>query len=173
MTNPQPLILAFEDKQPQIADSAFIAPGAAVIGDVVIGENSNIWFQVAIRGDVNSIRIGKDTNIQDGTICHVTWKTHALTIGDRVTVGHKAILHGCTLEDESFVGMGATVMDGAVVESGAMVAAGALVSPGKVVKSGELWAGVPAKPMRAMTDDEKAYMPWSAQHYVELAKRYK
>ena len=169
----KPIILPFKGIFPKIAEDAFIAPGAAVAGDVEIGSGSNVWFQVAIRGDVNYVRIGRNTNIQDGTICHVTTKKHPLIIGDNVTIGHAAIVHGCTLQDGSFVGMGATVMDGAVVESGAMVAAGALVTPGKVVKSGELWAGSPAKFMREMTEEEKKYLPWSAEHYRALGEEYR
>lgn len=169
----KPIILPFNGKTPKIHESAFIAPGVAVAGDVEIGAGSNVWFQVAMRGDVQVIRIGENTNIQDGTICHVTTKRFPLTIGSNVTIGHGAILHGCTLEDGSFVGMGATVMDGAVVQSGAMVAAGALITPGKVVKSGEIWAGNPAKFMREMTQEEKDYLPWSAQHYYKLGQQYK
>ncbi len=167
-----PLILPFKNIKPALGKDVFVAPGAAVIGDVEIGDNTNIWFQVAIRGDVNTVRIGKNTNIQDGTICHVTKGSGPLTIGDDVTIGHSAVIHACTLEDGSFVGMGAVVMDGAVVQSGAMVAAGAVVTPGKVVKKGQIWAGTPAKYFRDMTEDETSYIPWSAKHYVELAKEY-
>lgn len=165
-------ILPFKGVLPTIAKDAYIAPSATISGDTHIGAGTSIWFNVAIRGDVHKVRIGENTNIQDGTVCHVTHKKHPLIIGDRVTIGHSAVVHGCTLEDESFVGMGAIVMDGAVVESGAMVAAGALVSPGKVVKKGELWAGVPAKPFRAMTEDEVNYLPWSAEHYRALGAQY-
>ena len=168
-----PIILPFKGITPKIHETAFIAPGAAVTGDTEIGEGSNIWFNVSIRGDVNYVRIGKDTNIQDNSVCHVSYKTHPLIIGDRVTVGHMAVLHGCTIEDDAFVGMGAIVMDGAVVESGGYVAAGALVTPGKRVKSGEVWAGSPAKFMRPMNQAEKDYLPWSAKHYRALGEAYK
>lgn len=167
------IILPFKGTFPTIADEAFVAPGAVVTGDTVIGKGSNIWFNVSMRGDVHYIRVGENTNIQDNSVCHVTTKKFPLNIGSRVTVGHNAILHGCTLEDESFVGMGATVMDGAVVESGAMVAAGALVTPGKTVKSGELWAGSPAKFMRLVNDEERAYLKWSAGHYRDLGNEYR
>lgn len=167
------IILPYKDKKPKIHSSAFVAPGAAITGDVEIGAGSNIWFNVSMRGDVNHIRIGENTNIQDNTVCHVTYKKFPLHIGDAVTVGHAAVLHGCTLEDGSFVGMGAIVMDGAVVESGAYVAAGAMVTPGKCVKSGEVWAGRPAKYMREMTQEEKDYLPWSAEHYRKLGEVYK
>lgn len=166
------IILPYNDKTPTLGEGVFVAPGAAVIGDVVVGADTNIWFNVTIRGDVNTIRIGQRTNIQDGTVCHVTYKNGPLVIGNDVTIGHKAILHACTLEDLSFVGMGAIVMDGCVIESGGMLAAGALLNPGKVVKSGEIWAGVPAKPLRPMTQAEKDYLPWSAQHYVKLGHQY-
>lgn len=162
----------YKNITPTLGTDVFVAPSAHLIGDVAVGDQSNIWFGVTIRGDVNTVRIGKRTNIQDGTVCHVTAGTGPLSIGDEVTIGHNATVHACTLEDGSFVGMGATVMDGAVVESGAMVAAGALVSPGKRVKKGQVFAGVPAKPFRAMTPEEVKYIPWSAQHYVELAKNY-
>lgn len=169
----QGTILPYNGKTPKIAESAFIAPGAVIIGDVEIGEETNIWYNVVIRGDVNTVRIGKRTNIQDGTVCHVTYKTGPLSIGDEVTIGHNAIIHACTLENRSFVGMGATVMDGAVVQTEAMLAAGALLSPKKQVSTHELWSGVPAKLMRAMTEDEVSYMPWSAEHYVKLGQAHK
>lgn len=167
-----PLILPYNGKMPKIAASAFIAPGAVVIGDVEIGEESNVWFGCVIRGDVNTIRIGNRTNIQDGTVVHVTNKTASTTIGSNITIGHKAILHGCTLEDGSFVGMGATVMDNAVVESGGMLAAGALLTPNKRIRKGELWAGSPAKLFRALTEEESRFIPLSAQHYVDLGQSY-
>lgn len=141
-------------------------------GDIRIGSRTNIWFNVSARGDVNHIAIGENTNIQDNSVLHVTYKKFPLKIGNNVTVGHSAVLHGCTLEDGAFVGMGAIVMDGAIVKAGAMVAAGALVSPGKIVKEGELWAGRPAKKMRDMTQEEKDYIPWSAEHYCRLAREY-
>src|SRR5690606_27614238 len=123
-------------------------------GDVTVGAETGIWFGCVLRGDVDRIRIGARTNIQDGTVVHVSHRDGPTVIGDEVTVGHLALLHACTLEDRSFVGMKACVMDGAVVESGAMVAAGALVTPGKRVPSGQLWAGSPARPMRDLTEAE-------------------
>jgi len=157
---------------PTISPKAFIAPGAAVIGDVEIGEDSGVWFGCVIRGDVNIIRIGNRTNIQDGTTIHVTRKTGPTIIGSGVTVGHAVLLHACTLEDNCFIGMRATVMDGAVVESGAMVAAGALVTPGKRVPSGQLWAGSPAKYFRSLTAEDQAFFPVSAENYVKHAREY-
>ena len=166
-------ILPYKGIIPQIHDSAFIAPSASIIGDVKIGEDSNIWYNCALRGDVNDIKIGKRTNIQDGTVIHVTTDFQGTHVGDDVTVGHLAILHACTIEDFGFVGMQACVMDGAVVESHGMLAAGALLTPNKRVPSGELWAGSPAKYMRDLTDKERAYLKWSAPHYVELGQAHK
>ena len=168
----KPCIMPFKGKTPKLGKNVFVAPTASIIGDVEIGDDTNIWFGVTIRGDVNTVRIGSRTNIQDGTVCHVTRGTGPLTIGSNVTIGHSAVIHACTLEDDSFVGMGAIVMDEAVVESGAMVAAGALIAPGKRVKKGEVYAGVPGKFFRPMTEAEIKYIPWSATHYVELAHEY-
>lgn len=165
-------IVTFKGVTPTLGDGCFVAENAAVIGDTVIGEKSNIWYGVQIRGDVHTIRIGKHTNIQDGTVCHVSKGTGPLNIGDYVTIGHNATVHGCTIEDYGFVGMGACVLDGAVVQSHAMLAAGALLSPNKVVPTGEIWAGNPAKFFRKMTEKEMAYAEWSAQHYVDLAAEY-
>jgi carbonic anhydrase/acetyltransferase-like protein (isoleucine patch superfamily) len=165
-------LLPYRTLLPTIATNAFIAPSADIIGDVHIGEQTGIWFGCVVRGDVNYVRIGARTNVQDGTIIHVTRKTAPTIIGDDVTIGHQALLHGCTLQDACFIGMGATVMDKAVVESGAMVAAGALVTPGKVVKTGQIWAGNPAKYFRDMTEEEKAFIGVSANNYVLLAKDY-
>lgn len=167
------IILPYKGVTPKIHDTAFVAEGAAITGDVEIGEYSNIWFNVSIRGDVHEVRIGKRTNIQDGSVIHVTTGGQGTHIGSDVTVGHAAILHDCTVHDFGFVGMQACVMDGAVVESNAMVAAGALVTPNKVVKSGELWAGRPAKFMRKVSQEELDYIKWSAPHYVELGQEYK
>jgi carbonic anhydrase/acetyltransferase-like protein (isoleucine patch superfamily) len=165
-------VFPYRGIMPTLGNGVFIAPSADVMGDVVIGEASNIWFQCVIRGDVNHIRIGSHTNVQDGTVIHVTRKTHPTLIGSHVTIGHKAILHGCTIEDYAFIGMGAMVMDGAVVEPYGFVAAGAVVTPGKRVKSGELWAGSPARYMRDIREDERTYIPVSASHYVALAREY-
>lgn len=166
------VILPFNCIWPTIAEDAFIAPGAVVIGDVHIGSKSNIWFGCVVRGDVNHIRIGERTNIQDGTIVHVTRGTGPTIIGSGITIGHLALLHACRLEDDCFVGMQATVMDGATVESGAMLAAGALLTPGKRVAHGQLWAGSPAKLFRPLSDAEAAFIPVSARNYTELAESY-
>lgn len=166
------MILSYKGIKPKLGKDVFIAQNAVVTGDVEIGAQSGIWYGCVLRGDVNTIRIGEQTNIQDGTIVHVTRQKFPTVIGARVTIGHGCILHGCVIEDDSFIGMGATVMDGAVVESGAMVAAGALVTPGKRVKKGELWGGSPAKFIRNLTDQDVAFFPVSAQNYVELAQEY-
>lgn len=166
------LIRPYEGTLPTLGSSAFVAETATVIGDVHIGEKSGIWHGCVVRGDVNHIRIGSETNIQDGTVVHVTRVTQPTLIGDRVTIGHMALLHGCVVEDLSFIGMRATIMDGVVVESGSMVAAGALVTPNKRVKSGQLWAGSPAKYMRDLTLQETEFLSISAQNYVRLAAEY-
>ncbi len=167
------MILPYGKMLPKVADSAFVAPNATLIGDVEIGSQSSIWFQCVLRGDVNDIRVGKRTNIQDGTIVHVAAQTHGCYIGDDITIGHLALIHACTLENGCFIGMKATVMDFAVVEAGAMVAAGALVPPGKVVKSGQLWAGTPARMVRQLSEKDLAIMAVGAPHYVELAETYR
>lgn len=166
------MLHAYKDILPRLDPKVWLAPGAHVIGDVDIGAQANIWYNCVIRGDVNDIKIGARTNIQDGTVIHVSSTLQGTYIGADVTVGHMALLHACTVEDAAFIGMKACVMDGAYVESGAMVAAGALVTPGKRVPSGQLWAGSPARFMRELTAEEKAYIPYSAKHYVELAARY-
>ena len=167
------LILPHHGKSPIIYDSAFIADTAVVIGDVEIGADSSIWFGTVVRGDVNVVRIGARTNIQDGVVIHVASRGQGTFIGDDITIGHMALLHACTLESGCFVGMKACLMDGAYVESGAMVAAGALVTPGKRVRRGELWAGTPARPMRDLTAEEIEFFPRSAAQYVGLAATYR
>ena len=166
------MILPYKNIRPKIHDSVFVAETAAIVGDVEVGEQSNIWYGVSMRGDVHEIRIGKRTNIQDGSVIHVTRNVSGTYIGDEVTVGHMALLHACTIGDRAFIGMQACVMDEAVVEDEAWVAAGALVTPGKRVPKGQVWAGRPAKYMRDMTDEEKAFLAVSADNYVRLAEDY-
>jgi carbonic anhydrase/acetyltransferase-like protein (isoleucine patch superfamily) len=166
------IILPYRGVMPTIDPSAFIAENAVVIGDVHIGAESNIWFGCILRGDVHEIRIGKRTNIQDGSVIHTTRKVSGTYIGDEVTVGHMSLLHACTIETNVFVGMGAIVLDEAVVEGGAMVAAGALVSPKKRVLKGQLWAGRPAKFMRDLTQADLDFFPVSANNYVKLSREY-
>ncbi len=167
------MIRKYRNITPTIAPDVFIAEGAVVIGDVHIGSESNVWFGCVIRGDVNSIRIGARTNIQDGTVIHVTRETGPTSIGSGVTIGHSVLLHACTLEDDCFIGMHSTIMDGAVVESGAWVAAGALVTPGKRVLKGQVWAGNPARYLRDMKPQEAAFILVSSRNYVELSGEYK
>jgi carbonic anhydrase/acetyltransferase-like protein (isoleucine patch superfamily) len=159
--------------RPTLHDSVFIAPGTHVIGDVHIAEGSSLWFNCVARGDVNSIRIGARTNIQDGSIVHVSGGRFATSIGNDVLIGHQCIIHGCRLEDESFIGMGATVMDGCVIESRAMLGAGSLLAPGKVVKSGQLWIGRPARYVRDLTAEEITSNVAAAGHYAKLAQEYR
>ncbi len=166
------IILPYKGKYPKIADDAFIAANAVIIGDVEIKSGASIWYNCVVRGDVHHIKIGEKTNIQDGTIIHVHRKDGPTIIGRGVTVGHLALLHACTLEDYSFVGMGAKVIDYARVEMHAMVAAGSLIAPRKVVKKGELWAGIPAKFLRPMTQEEIDYIPVSEANYYKLATEY-
>lgn len=167
-----PALHPYKGILPKIGHRVWLAPGVQIVGDVKIGEAANVWYNCVIRGDVNNITIGARTNIQDGTVIHVSSTLQGTYIGAEVTVGHMALLHACTIEDAAFIGMKACVMDGAYVESGAMVAAGALVTSGKRVPSGQLWGGAPARYMRDLTEEEKVYIPYSAQHYVELAARY-
>ncbi|NBX65798.1 MAG: gamma carbonic anhydrase family protein [Proteobacteria bacterium] len=167
------IILPYKGIVPKIDETAFVAVNAAVMGDVVIGPDTGIWYGCTVRGDVNIIRIGARTNIQDGTVIHVATRGHGTHIGDDVTVGHMALLHDCTIEDGAYVGMQACVMDGAVVEKRAFVAAGALVTPGKRVPTGQLWAGRPAKYVRDLNDEDYALMDWSGPHYVRLAQEHK
>lgn len=164
--------LRYRNIRPKVHQSAYVAPGASLAGDVVVGSRSSLWFGVVARGDLNEIRIGERTNIQDGTIIHVSSTGQGTYIGDSVTVGHMAVIHACTLEDNSFVGIKACVLDNAVVQSGAMVAAGALVTPGKTVPSGELWGGVPARRLRQLNEEEKDMIRSVPETYVELAMSY-
>jgi carbonic anhydrase/acetyltransferase-like protein (isoleucine patch superfamily) len=163
----------FGSDWPQIAEDAFIAPGAQIVGRVTIGAGSSIWFNCVLRGDVGAIMVGARSNIQDGSIVHVTGGRFDTHIGDDVLIGHGCIIHGCTIESGGFVGMGAVVLDGAVVEGGAMLAAGALLTPGKRVPAGELWAGRPAKYLRTLTPEEVASNRAGAAGYARLAQVYR
>ncbi len=167
------VIVAYDGKTPRIAASVFVAPGSVVAGDVEIGEDSSVWFQTVIRGDVNWVRIGARTNVQDHSVVHVTSRTHPTVIGDDVTIGHRAVLHGCTVNDRCLIGIGAIVLDGAVVGPDAMVGAGALVPPGMIVPPGKLVLGAPAKVKRDLTADEIAFFRTSAANYVGTAARYR
>lgn len=166
------MILSYRDKTPDIDETVFIAEGARVIGDVVIHADASIWFGCVVRGDVNAIRIGARTNVQDLTVIHVDSGSHPTILEEDVTVGHRAILHGCHVKKGSLVGMGAILLDGVVVEEGALVGAGSVVSPGTVVPSGKLARGVPARVARDLTDDEVRGLVESAAHYCELKDDY-
>jgi len=171
-------IRSFEDYIPQLADSVFVDESAVVTGNVSIGEDSSIWPCCSVRGDIHSISIGARSNIQDGSILHVTHDSeyapggNKLTVGNDVTVGHNVVLHACTVEDLCLIGMGSIVLDGAVVQSGAMVGAGSLVPPNKVLEGGYMWLGSPVKKIRELTDKEKAFLEYSARHYVKLKDRH-
>lgn len=171
-------VRSFEGHTPQIDASAWVDETAVVIGDVTVGPEASLWPMVVARGDVHRIRVGARTNIQDGSVLHVTHAgEHAtegfpLAIGEDVTVGHRAVLHGCTIGDFVLIGMGATVMDGAVVASRSMIAAGALVPPGKVLETGYLWVGSPVRRARALSEPELALIEYSPAHYVRLKERH-
>jgi len=171
-------IRPFKGTTPTIATSAYVDAAAVVIGDVVIGEDSSIWPLVAVRGDVNKIRIGARSNIQDGSVVHVTHpypqvpEGHATIIGDDVTIGHNVIVHGCTIESRVLIGMGAIVMDDVLIRSNVLLGAGSLVTEGKELEGGYLWLGAPAKKVRPLTEKEFKWFEYSAKHYVELKNDY-
>jgi carbonic anhydrase/acetyltransferase-like protein (isoleucine patch superfamily) len=171
-------IQPFNGILPKIGHSTYIADSAVVIGDVTIGDNVSIWPTAVIRGDVEIITIGDDTNIQDGTVLHVTHygkftdRGYPLSIGKGVTVGHRAIAHACTIGDYCLVGMGAIIMDAATLEDYVMLGAGALVPSGKVLESGNLYMGSPAKLVRPLSDSEREFLAYSSQHYVALKNKY-
>jgi carbonic anhydrase/acetyltransferase-like protein (isoleucine patch superfamily) len=167
------MIRSFRGVVPKIAPSCFIDPSAQVIGDVVIGERSSVWCNATLRGDVNIIRIGEGTNIQDNSVLHVDSDGFPLHIGDRVTVGHSAVLHGCTIEGDCLIGIGAIVLNGARIGAGSVIAAGALVPEGAVIPPGSLAMGVPAKVRREVTSEEKERFRINAEHYIELRQQYR
>ena len=172
-------IRSFQGITPLIGQRVYIDEAATVIGDVVIGDDVSIWPGTVVRGDVNYIRIGARTNIQDGSIIHVTHDGPygqagglATVIGEDVTIGHAAIVHACVIEDACLIGMGSTILDGAVIRKNAFVGAGALIAPGKIVGSGELWLGNPARCVRKLDDKEIEQLYYSAQHYLRLKDKY-
>ena len=177
-SEPAPNIQPYQGISPQIAESVYIHPTASVIGDVVLGDDVSVWPGSVIRGDVNHIRIGAGTNVQDLSVLHVSHKSSwdpagaPLIIGSNVTIGHKVILHGCTIEDECLIGMGSIVMDKVVVQKHVLIAAGSLVPEGKVLESGYLYMGSPAKRVRALTEKELAHFMYSAEHYIKLKNSY-
>ncbi len=177
------IILPFNGMTPKVHPDAFIAETAVLIGDVEVGAGSSIWYGCVLRGDINRIRVGEGTNIQDGSIVHVnhdpagdyreTGGGMPTFIGDHITIGHMALIHACTLESHCFIGMRSVVMDEAVVKPYGMVAAGALVTPRKVVGEGELWAGSPARRLRSLSDEDRKNLPYIAKHYGKLSAAYK
>ena len=166
------MIRTFQGIKPTIAASAFIEETAVVIGDVVIGEESSVWFHAVVRGDVHSIRIGRRTNIQDLSVLHVTHETHPTVLGDDVTVGHHVVLHGCTIKDRVLIGMGALIMDGAVIGEDCVVGAGALVTERTIVPPKSLILGALAKVKRPVTEAVLAWIRESAQNYVRYTRQY-
>ena len=167
------MIRSFQGKSPQIHPTAFIEESAQVIGDVVIGEQSSLWFNTVVRGDVFYIRIGNRTNIQDGTVVHVTNGTHATVLEDEVSVGHNATLHGCYIERGCLIGMGAIVMDGARIGADSLVAAGTLVSPGTIIPPRSLVMGAPGRVKRPLTDAEVTDLTTYWKNYIEYTRIYK
>jgi len=171
-------IREFEGILPNIDPRAYVDDTALVIGDVEIGHDSSVWPFTLIRADVNSIRIGEQTNIQDNSVLHVTHDGpynpggNALQVGNKVTVGHRVILHGCTIHDSCLIGMGATIMDGAVIHANTVIGAGSLVTPGKELEGGYLWVGSPVRRVRALSEDEIKAIEYSTRHYVDLKNRH-
>jgi len=171
-------IRPYEDKIPEIHPTTYVDETALVIGDVRIGEDSSIWPMTVVRGDVHRIEIGARTNIQDGSVLHVTHDSvfkpggSPLIIGDDVTVGHGVVLHACTLEKYCLIGIGTVVLDGAIVREKAMIGAGSLVTPGKELTGGYLWVGRPAKRLRVLTEQELAYLEYVSAHYVKVKNKY-
>ena len=179
MTSNTPVLRQYRDILPTVGQRAYVDPAATVIGDVVLGDDVSIWPGTIVRGDVNFIRIGARTNVQDGSVIHVSHDGphaklggFATVIGEDVTIGHKAIVHACRIEDACLVGMGATVLDGAVMQKHAFLGAGALLTPGKVMGEGEMWLGSPAKFARRLSDAEIEALFYSARHYVKLKDEY-
>jgi carbonic anhydrase/acetyltransferase-like protein (isoleucine patch superfamily) len=171
-------VSSYLNTSPQFGEDLYLHDTATVIGDVTVGKDCSIWCNTVLRGDVNRIVIGNCTNVQDFAMCHVSHKNAAkpdgspLIIGDYVTIGHQAMLHGCTIGNEVLIGMGAIIMDDVVVQDQVMVGAGSLVSPGKVLESGHLYVGRPAVKARALTPEEIAYLKYSAEHYVRVKNNY-
>lgn len=168
----------FQGLTPRLGERVYVDPSSVVLGDVVLGDDCSVWPMAVIRGDMHRIRIGARTSVQDGCVLHISHASeynpggHPLSIGDDVTIGHKALLHGCSIGNRVLVGMGAIVMDGAVVEDEIIIAAGAVVTPGKRLESGYVYAGNPAKPLRELKDSERKFFTYSAGNYVRLKDQY-
>ena len=168
-----PVILPVKGATPQWGDDCFIAPNATIVGDVVMGSRCSVWFNAVVRGDVNSIRIGEGCNIQDGAIIHCTYEKTKAILGSWVSVGHNAIIHGCTVEDQALIGMGSIVMDNAVIGKGAIVAAGAVVLEGTEVEENAIYAGIPAKKIKIASDEQREKLLATAQRYVTYGQWFK
>ncbi|MEX0773459.1 MAG: gamma carbonic anhydrase family protein [Balneolales bacterium] len=166
------MIYEFLGKKPLFNESNFIAPSADIIGDVKLGEETSVWFNVTVRGDVNRIRIGARSNVQDNTCIHVTNQTGPTIIGDEVTIGHSAMIHGCTIQDRVLIGIQAVILDKAVIEPNCIIAAGSLVPPGKTMPSGYMCMGSPAKPVRKLTQEELASLSDYSDNYVKYSRAY-
>lgn len=164
---------AFQGAVPTVHPTCFLAAGSRIIGDVVLEEKVSVWFNVVIRGDVERIRIGKNTNIQDNVVIHVTHFKNPTQVGENVTVGHSAVLHGCTVQDGALIGMNAVVLDRAVIGKGALVAAGAVVTPGTHIPDGMLAAGIPAKAVRPLKDDERKMVEKGSTNYMMYVQHYR
>ena len=167
------MILEHHKKSPLLDSPAYIAPNATLIGEITAGEGCSFWFNSVVRADVHWIKIGERTNVQDLSMLHVSYKKAPLTIGNDVTIGHACVLHGCTLHDRILVGMGSIIMDNAVIESDVIIGAGSLVTEGTVIPAGSLALGRPAKVIRPLSDEEKAYVKRSSFHYLQVAASYK
>jgi carbonic anhydrase/acetyltransferase-like protein (isoleucine patch superfamily) len=163
------LILPVQGKSPEFGPDCYLADNATVVGDVTLGRNCTVWFNAVVRGDVNSIRVGDQTNIQDGAVIHCTYQKAATIIGSRVSIGHKAIVHGCTVEDDVLIGMGAIVMDQAVVGAGCIIAAGAVVLENTQCEPGYLYAGIPARKIKSVSEQQRAGMQQTTANYVMYA----
>lgn len=158
---------------PKFGKNCFCADNAVVVGDVVMGENCTVWFSAVVRGDVNSITIGDDTNIQDGAVIHGTYQKSKTTIGNKVSIAHNAIVHGCTVEDDVLIGMGAIIMDDAIIGAGSVIAAGAVILPGTKVEPGSIYAGMPAKKIKEVGDEMRAVIERTARNYPMYAEWFK
>jgi len=167
------MLIKFKGKFPKIHESAFIVDSAQIIGDVTIGENSSIWFNTVVRGDIHYIKIGNYTNIQDGSIIHVTNDLYPVNIGNYVTIAHGTVIHGCTIGNNCLIAMGAVVLDGAIIGDNSIVGAGAVVKEGMEVQPGSLVAGVPAKFKQMLNEESIARIKWMANNYLSYVKMYK
>ena len=171
-------VRSFESIHPKLGDRVFVDPTALVVGDVEIGDDSSIWPMATVRGDVHSIKIGARSSVQDGCVLHVTHagpydpEGHDLVVGDDVTIGHKAMIHGCTIESHCLIGMGSVVMDNAIIHSNVVLGANSLVPPGRELEGGFLWVGSPARKIRPLTEEELSFFQYSSDNYVKLKDRY-